>query len=141
MKRCGNCGSRELAKKDQRNKTFPWRDFPAAPLLVNIEFLECHNCHELTMSAADFLKLDEALKESVTRVVRSMIEAIRSREKCEQNEIATHLGLSPEYLSELKSGRKPPSFSAFNFLKTLFLAHGSFQVSDPNYLKPLERTA
>ena len=81
------------------------------------------------LNASQLRQLDTVVEQSITANIKYFIKKIVDREKCEQREIAIHIGLSPEYLSEIKSGRKIPSFQTFNFLKILALDENSFTVS------------
>lgn len=132
-KRCGECGSKEVSVKNQRGKPFPWRDYPAVFLAKDLRVLECDLCHNQILSGTDVTKLTDALVESVSENTAMFIETVLTREKCTQVELATRLGVTPEYLSEIKSGRKQPGFQTYNFLKTLASDPRSFAVSDPNY--------
>lgn len=133
IKRCGNCGSKEVQLKNQKGRPFPWKDYPAVFLSKRMEFLECDLCHELILSERDTEVLDKALRESISEQTKAFIEIILEREECTQTELANHLGISKEYLSEIKSGRTQAGFQTFNFLKTLALESRSFPVSDPHF--------
>ena len=132
-KRCGECGSKEVSVKNQWGKPFPWRDYPAVFLTRDLRVLECDLCHNLILSGTDVTKLTEAMVQSVSENTVAFIETVLSRENCTQVELATRLGVTPEYLSEIKSRRKQPGFQTYNFLKTLASDPRSFTVSDPNY--------
>jgi DNA-binding transcriptional regulator YiaG len=132
-KRCGECGSKEVSLIDQKGKPFPWKDYPAVFLAGDLKVLECELCHNLILSGSDVKKLSTVLVQSVSKNTMTFIETVLMREKCTQVELATRLGVTPEYLSEIKSGRKQPSFQTYNFLKTLASDPKSFAVSDPNY--------
>lgn len=132
-RRCGQCGSLELLKITQTNVMWPWRDYPMVPLVRPPDGLCCKKCGELIFSAAHMKALDALTEESITIHVNNFIGKILLRENCDQKSLASHLGVSPEYLSEIKSGRKIPKFQTFNFLKTLALDPRSFEVSHPNF--------
>ena len=133
-KRCGNCGSEhlvELGAKDQL--TLPWRDYPSVVLVKPIDGFRCTDCGEFILNASQAKALDTKVTDAIIEQVQSFIAAIIKRESCEQKQIASHIGVSPEYLSEIKSGRKIPKFQTFNFLKTLALDANSYKVSSPTY--------
>ena len=132
-RRCGECGSTELEKKNQKGKPYPWKDYSAAFLSKDYFVLECTRCNNTVESGTDIQMLSAALEESITEQVQSFIDSILVRENCKQSELAAHVGISPEHLSELKSGRKQPSFQTYNFLKTLAVEQRSFAVSNPNF--------
>lgn len=132
-KRCGECGSTNLKLANQKGKPFPWKDYPAVFLSRDYEVLECAQCGNTVESGKDVAKLSELLQETVVEQTQTFIEGILIREGCKQTELASHIGVTPEHLSEIKSGRKQPSFQTYNFLKTLALENRSFRVSDPQY--------
>jgi hypothetical protein len=133
LKRCGNCGSSEIKKIAGTGLALPWRDYPSVRLIEPFECLRCQHCNELLLNASQLRQLDNVVEQSITANIKYFIQKIVDREKCEQREIAIHIGLSPEYLSEIKSGRKIPSFQTFNFLKILALDENSFTVSSPDF--------
>lgn len=131
-KRCGNCGSTNMARINQRGKAYPWRDYRAIKLLNDdLILLECKECNETIVNGSELSKIDRAIEKSIAIMVQSYLEAILLREHCSQAAIADHLGLTEEYLSEIKSGRKTPKFGTFNFLKSMALSHEVFTASDP----------
>lgn len=132
-KRCGECGSKNLALKSQIGKPFPWKDYPAVFLSKDYKVLECAQCGNTVESGADVTNLSKLLQETVIEQTHTFIDMILIREGCKQTDLAAHLGVSPEHLSEIKSGRKQPSFQTYNFLKTLAFENRSFKVSDPQY--------
>ena len=112
----------------------PWKDYPAVYLLDDkAHFLRCQKCGELIFSANQSKALDELTKKSINQQVILFIDKIIGREKCNQGELSQHLGVTQEYLSEIKSGRKTPSFQNFNFLQTLAINETSYDVSDPKF--------
>jgi hypothetical protein len=133
-KRCGACGSKDIKESQVKDRTFPYRDYPSVLLTEPAQLLQCQNCGELILSVADIKKLDTLLETSIVNQINRFIETIVTRENCKQSDVAVHLGVSPEYLSEIKSGRKLPKFQTFNFLKTLAIEPGSFAASDPKAL-------
>ena len=58
---------------------------------------------------------------------------IQLKSKCTQVELAEHAGVTKEYLSEIKSGRKQPSFQMYTLLKLLALGKDAFSISDPKF--------
>lgn len=132
-KRCGECGSRELKLKNQKGKPYPWKDYPAVFLNKDYEVLECSQCGNTVESGTDIKNLSNLVQETVIEQTQNFIETILVREGCKQSDLATHIGVSPEHLSEIKSGRKQPSFQTYNFLKTLAFENRSFRISDPQY--------
>jgi len=133
MKKCGNCGSKELSKRNQKGKIFPWRDYPAVQLIADVMFMECHQCNNVVLSVSDHQKLDEVIVKSIQYATSSLIGMILLKSKCTQVELSIHAGVSKEYLSEIKSGRKQPSFQMFTLLKILAFGKDAFSISDPKY--------
>ncbi len=133
MKRCGQCGSIDIQFADIRGSAFPWRDFAAVYVNQSHSFLRCQKCGSFIFRAGETKILDSLIEESLVSQVRTFIETIVSRESCDQKELAQHVGVTPEYLSELKGGRVP-KFQTFNFLKTLAISsRKTFKVSSPGY--------
>lgn len=132
-RRCGECGSRQLENRNQIGKPFPWKDYPAVFLGREFKALECRLCGNLILSARDAAELDRVIVETIIEDTRQFIGTILEREGCRQRQLADHIGISSEYLSEIKSGRKQPGFQTYNFLKTLSVDPRSFAVSNPRY--------
>jgi len=130
-KRCGNCGSTKLKKKNQKTKIFSWKDYPSVILTEDFILTECDDCRELIVCANEMREFDDVLMLSISNQVKEFVEVILKRENCTQAEIASHLGITEEYLCEIKQGRKIPKFQTFNFLKTLAAHHQSFVHSAP----------
>lgn len=133
MKRCGECGSTDIQKAEVKGAAFPWRDFAAVYVSQPHSFLRCQNCGNFIFKAGETKELDRLLEDSLVSQVKFFIETIVKRESCDQKELAQHIGVTPEYLSELKGGRVP-KFQTFNFLKTLAMSSRKvFEVSSPDY--------
>ena len=132
-KRCGNCGSTKLVSSKDANFSLPWKDYPSVLLTEPVDAWTCSECNELIFPASKAKTIDTAIKGSINSHINQFIKMITLRENCEQKEIAAHIGVSPEYLSEIKSGRKTPKFQTFNFLKTLAIDENSFKISSPTF--------
>ena len=130
-KRCGNCGSMKISEVKNKGP-FLWKDFPMVFLAGGISMLKCSDCGEFMMPASLGSKLDVAITESISTQVREFISKIAERENAKQTELSQRLGVTPEYLSEIKSGRKIPSFQTFNFLKVLAQDRKAYAISDPS---------
>ncbi len=129
-KRCGNCGSYKLMETDT-NGPFIWKDFPAVHIKKSVLVLKCGTCSETIISLAAGQKIDQFIEESICENVKKYIIKILEREETLQIELSSRLGVTPEYLSEIKSGRKIPSFQTYNFLKVLALNGKAYRISDP----------
>jgi len=131
VKRCGNCGSAKI--REVKNKgPFLWKDFPMIFLAEGIAMPKCSECGEAIMPASLAPKIDEAITGRISEQVKTFIAKILERERVMQTELSQRLGVTPEYLSEIKSGRKVPSFQTFNFLKVLAQDRKAYAISDPN---------
>lgn len=133
MKRCGECGSTKIELSDIQGAGLPWRDYATVFITRSHKFHRCQNCGNFIFRAGEAKILDQLIIDSIFDQVRLFVKKILEREKCEQKELAKHLGVTPEYLSGMKQDRVP-GFQTFNFLKTLAgSSHKTFEVSDPNY--------
>lgn len=134
-KRCGECASKNIKETNLKGKRFPWKDYPSVLLSQDFKAQTCQDCGELILRGSDSANFDKAIKTSIHDQVIVFIETILGREKnVSQANLATRLGLTPEYLSEIKSGRKQPGFGVFNFLKTLALDARAFKEAEPEFL-------
>lgn len=133
--RCGECASRNIKKTDLRGQRFLWKDYPSVLLTKDFSAAQCEDCGEIVFTGSDAKDFDEAIRRSIKQQVATFIDVILEREPgLTQTTLAERLGISPEYLSEIKSGRKQPAFGVFNFLKTLALDKKAFKESDPEFL-------
>lgn len=129
--RCGECGSKDLNRQNVQGKTFRWKDYSSALLTKPLELLVCQKCGNIITKAGEGKLIDDAIVASISEQVRIAIDQIKTAQNCEQKDIAARLGITPEHLSEIKSGRTIPSFQLFNFLKTLAMDKNAYQVAAP----------
>ncbi|OFZ18046.1 MAG: hypothetical protein A2Z20_08005 [Bdellovibrionales bacterium RBG_16_40_8] len=129
---CGNCGSKNIKAVDYEGQSMPWKDYRAVLLTETFEALQCQKCNELILNAKQARSLDAVVESAITHQINIFIKMILQREHCTQIDLASHLGITEVYLSEIKSGKKIPRFQTFNFLKTLALDKASFKISDPS---------
>lgn len=129
-KRCGNCGSNKLTETET-NGPFKWKDFPAVYTKQNVPVIKCNTCHESIISMTTGQKIDQLIEQSLCENIKKYINKIIEREDTLQIDLSGRLGVTPEYLSEIKSGRKIPSFQTYNFLKVLALDEKAYRISDP----------
>jgi len=129
-RRCGNCGSFKI-KKVAYHGPFPWKDYPQIYLVRPFKMDQCQVCGETMGPVGEGEKIDRAIEESIRAQVRLFIDKITKREKCKQIDLAERLGVTPEYLSALKTGAKIPAFQTFNFLKVLAVNEQAFQLANP----------
>ena len=130
-KRCGNCGSFEV-KKTPYTGPFPWKDFPQVYLVKPISIMQCEICGETMGDLRNSEELDHAAEESIISQVRLFIDRIIQRENCTQVELAQRVGVTPQYLSSLKSGANIAGFQTFNFLKVLAVDERAFKLASPS---------
>ena len=129
-RQCGNCGNKTMELQSVKGP-FPWKDFSAVSLLAPIELLKCSKCGELGYRPKDAETIDRAVEATIRALTGMFIESIISREKCSQLVLAERVGITPEYLSGIKTGTRTPGFQTFNILKILAEDPSAFQVSDP----------
>ncbi len=131
--RCGSCGSNNLISSKENTVSMPWKDYPSVLITEESRLMTCKGCGEIALSASQGKTIDELVKKSINSQVNLFIKIITQREKCGPKEIAEHLGIGRENLSEIKKGLKTPKFQTFNFLKTLAFSKNSFKVSAPDF--------
>ena len=130
-KRCGNCGAKSISKKPTIGP-FPWKDYPKVYLVTPIELHQCDVCGEYMGPAGEGAMIDEAIEASIKAQVRLFVEKIVEREKCTQVDLAERIGVTPEFLSNIKNGLKTPGFQTFNFLKILAVDEQAFRLASPS---------
>lgn len=131
-KLCGECGKREMIYKNINGRSdFSWKDYPNIKIVVDLDLLVCSNCGNIGLISGDSEKLDNAIECSIKQQCNNLITFITTKNKCEQKELANHIGISPEHLSQIKTGRMIPSFTTFNFLKTIAMSDKGFKISSP----------
>lgn len=129
--RCGECGSQNVKRSSVVGKSFRWRDFSSVTLSQPLELLVCQECSNYIIKSGEAEKVDAAIEASIFEQSRIAISKIKEAHGCEQKDIAAHLGVTPEHLSEVKSGRKIPSFQLFNFLKILAMDKAAYPLAAP----------
>lgn len=112
MKRCGECGSKDVSLKNIKGSEFPWKDYPSVTLLFDMNVLVCGHCGNQILGSKDIAALDENIVQSINQKQKEAIEAL-VKLGVEQKTLARILGKSPEYISMLKNGAKQASFSLF----------------------------
>lgn len=132
-KLCGQCGKREMVYKNAKGSTdFAYKDFPSVKMEADLELLICDNCGNIGIMANETQKVDEALVFSIKKQAKQLIETILAVYGCEQKQLAAHVGITPEHLSQIKNGKMLPSFQTFNFLKTIAMERKAFETSAPD---------
>lgn len=118
--RCGACGNQDLERLNVNGilKT-PWKDYPVVHLTKDLELWHCSKCGENPYEGADPARVDEAVEASVRDQASQFIDIIRSKTDLSMEEIARRIGISPEYLSTIRTQKKTPSFTVWNVLKAI----------------------
>ena len=111
---------------------FAYKDFPSVKLETDLELLVCDNCGNIGVMANETQKVDEALIFSIKKQSKHLIETILAKYGCEQKQLASHIGITPEHLSQIKNGKMVPSYQTFNFLKTIAMEKKAFEISSPD---------
>lgn len=138
--RCGECGSKNLKLQSVTGCSLVWKDYSAVKISQPLDLMVCQNCHNKIQKAGEGKLIDEAVVRSISEQVKAALSVIKIQHKCEQKEIALRLGVTPEYLSEVKSGRAIPSFQFFNFLKTIAIDEKAFAAASPAISIELDTT-
>ena len=118
--RCGKCGNRELERRNMNGilKTH-WKDYPIVHLTKDLELWHCPKCGETPYEGRDPKRVDEAVEATVRDQASQFIDIIRSKADCSVEELATRIGVTPEYLSTIRSQKRTPSFAVWNVLKAI----------------------
>lgn len=98
-----------------------------------IELLKCSNCGEIAYLPGDTKKVDHAVEATIRALTIGFINSITKRYDCSQIVLAAHVGVTPEYISQLKAGSRSPGFQTFNILKVLQENEQAFRISDPAF--------
>ena len=129
-RQCGNCGKKTM-RIQSVDGPFPWKDFSGVHLLEPIELLKCSHCGEIGYRPNDTGIIDRSVEATIRTIAGKFIETIISREECSQILLAARVGITPEYLSGIKTGTRTPGFQTFNILKILAENPTAFVISDP----------
>jgi hypothetical protein len=116
MKRCGKCGKSKFGIKNIKGTFHEWKDYTHVELLEDQQVTVCENCGNVIMGIADVLVLDKNIRNSIKRKLTDAILFLTNEAKVPQLDLASALGITPEYLSMVKNGKKKLSFTAFNLL-------------------------
>ena len=119
-RRCGECGERRLALKTVRSEfKSPWRDYPLAFVTCDLNLWVCGSCKNYVLIGGDAANIDNAMDKSVRDQASQFIDIIRSKTGLTSGQVAELVGVSPQHLSSIHSGKIRPSFSTWNFLKVM----------------------
>lgn len=130
---CTECGSEKVILIEQKGTAFPWKDYPGVVLKQSLKLRQCADCGDIITNLEESEQLEDYLIESINKQVALFIDAIIKREQVSQVELAQKMGVSPEYLTEVKKGRKQPSYQIFNLLKILAHNAKAYELSSKEY--------
>ncbi len=116
MKRCGECGSTHLKLQNIKGSMHPWRSYSQVELLCDQNALVCQNCQNQILSTKDFLRLDKNIEASLKIKAEQAITFLIKSLGLNQEQIGEALGITPEYVSMVKSGSKILSSTTMNLL-------------------------
>lgn len=137
MIRCGMCGNANIKRENIKGTSHPWRDHLAVALENDQEVLVCQNCKNQILSSKDVLELDKNIRSSLGKKVNQAIETLTKTYGLSQQDLADALGITPEYISMVKNGRKVFSFTVFNLLQSYaenpYLVTKLTGIEIPNY--------
>lgn len=131
-KQCGNCG-KKMMRLQQVDGPFSWKDFSSVTLIESIELLKCDHCNEIAIRPKDASTIDHAAEATIRALTGKLITTIIEREKCSQLVLAERVGVTPEYISQIKTGSRTPGFQTFNILKIFAEEPSAFKISDPMF--------
>ena len=117
MKRCGECGSTNIVLRSAKGKFFPYKDHRRVPLLYDYQTRTCSNCENIILSNKDIWEINELLAKSISVLAKNSIKDITYLNDVSQIDVAKMLGQTPEYISNLKSGNKVPSYSTLTLMR------------------------
>lgn len=118
MKRCGMCGSTNLKSENIKGAHYPWRDHLFVELSYDQEVLVCQNCQNRVMSSKNIIELESNIRKSLWDKIKFAINKLTQEYGLSQEQLAEALGLTPQYISMVKTGKKLFSFTAFNLLQS-----------------------
>lgn len=130
-KLCANCGQRSMEYVESKGKTFEWKDYINVKLEDSLHLLTCNKCGHIGLMDNEIEKLNLLLRDNIKRQFNKMLVYSIEKYNCEQQTIAQRIGVTPEHLSQLKTGKMVPSFQTFNFLKILAIDKNAYIAANP----------
>jgi hypothetical protein len=115
--RCGECGSKNLALTNIKGSYVPWKDYTQVELLFDQKVNVCGECGNHIYTSKDLVELDVNIARSVQSKVATSLQYFFDR-GLQQDSLADALGVTPEFLSTVKKGKKRLSFTTFNLLQS-----------------------
>lgn len=110
-RRCLECGKGNLRPQQRAGRTDRYRTVPNLPVPADLEILTCDNCGEEWIDESTAEKIDGALAAEYRAFLREKAPALiaSATQHTSQRRIETALGLSPGYLSKVRTGARAPS--------------------------------
>lgn len=140
IRRCGQCGSRNIALESARGKFFPYKSFSRVKLGSDLNLPTCQDCGNVMFAEGDSARLDGALESTILASAQNYVENILKKTEWKQNEMADYIGFTPVYISEIKNGKRLPEARTLNYFKILSECPGALEMiveDDPRcLLKP-----
>ena len=127
IRRCGNCSSKNILRSNVIGRTFPYKTYSAVQLSVDLQLNVCTDCDNIIYTKGDAQLIDEAIKSSIIQQSESFIGNIIKHMGWKQKELASYLGYTSVYISELKNGKKIADLKTFNYLKVLSECEGAIE--------------
>lgn len=119
-RRCGECGEKIFKRRNLNGSvSMPWRDFPIAYVTKDLELWTCENCGNYVITAGDAEKIDAAVEASIRDQTSQFIDIIKSKSGKSLEELSAIIGISPQYLSNIRNEKRTPSFHLWNLLKII----------------------
>jgi transcriptional regulator with XRE-family HTH domain len=97
----------------------PWKDFPFVDIAFDLTVEACVECDEVLLSSHEIEELDLCLEKSIRAQTANFLKIIKHESKLNQKTIASKIGLSEAYISDLISKKKTSSYQIFNLIKIL----------------------
>lgn len=120
---CYFCGEGTIAVRNVRGHELPYKDARAVRIEQDVEVPTCDICGEMLPDEAATGKLEKALSVSYASMRRRQlleeIDRILAELDISQTELERILGVSPGYVSKIKTGRRTPEPVLFRFLHLL----------------------
>lgn len=114
---CTNCEKKTVEIGNLKGSLFKWKGLHPIKIGENFNTKICTSCGDFSIKRKDVGKFDEIISHSVTRVTVELLETIAEVTKASDRLIAKKIGITPQYMSEIKTGKKLPSSTLFSLIK------------------------
>lgn len=108
---CATCGVGKITPKAGRGRYLPYRTLPAVELPESLALPSCQHCGELWLDARATQALEDALQARYSQALATWaVNAVELlTDRLPARELETLLGLSPGYVSKVRSGKARPN--------------------------------